>query len=76
MVGHQAIGMHFAPELERELAQMKQVEEIVTVASEASGSIVAALNDVNGYVGQYQPGLSGHSGKTARRLVGLTEIGL
>ena len=68
--------MHFAPELERKLAQMKQVEEIVTVVCKASGPIIAALNDVNGYVGQYQPGLSGHSGTTATQLVGLTEIGL
>lgn len=60
MIGHQAIRVHRATVLDREFAQMEQVQKIIAVPAEARLAIVAALNDVQGNAGQDKAQLSGH----------------
>jgi len=54
MVCHQAVRMHRAIVLIGQLAQVCQVNEVITVTAEAGSAIVAALNDMDGYAGQDQ----------------------
>jgi hypothetical protein len=60
MIGHQAIRVNRATVLGREFAQMKQVQEMIAISSEARLAIVAALNDVQGDTRHDAAGLSGH----------------
>jgi len=46
--------MHRAIVLIGQLAQVCQVNEVITVTAEAGSAIVAALNDMDGYAGQDQ----------------------
>jgi hypothetical protein len=55
---------------------MKEIQLTIAVRHEASGSIVAALDEVNSHVGKHQARLSWHKRKTALRCPRLTEIGL
>jgi hypothetical protein len=55
---------------------VKEIQLTITVRHKASGSIIAALDEVNGHVGKHQAGLSRHKRKTALRRPRLTEIGL
>jgi hypothetical protein len=52
MIGHQTIRMHRATMSVCKFAQMKQVQKIIAVSTEARLAIVAALNDVQGNAGQ------------------------
>jgi hypothetical protein len=61
MVCHQAVRVHRAVVSFRQLAQVREVDEIVVVTAEASSSVVAALDDMDGYAGQDQSQGSRHS---------------
>ena len=52
--------MHGAAMFACKFAQMKQIQKIIAVSTEARLAIVAALNDVQGNAGQDEAGLSGH----------------
>jgi hypothetical protein len=64
MIGHEAVGMHSNVVPRRDLAQVRQVAQVVVVSNEASTSIVSTLNDVESYSGQDQSRLARHIGKT------------
>jgi hypothetical protein len=60
MIGHQDIGMHLACGFVCVLTGQGQIDEIIGLACEAGASIVAALDDVQWYRGQYQSWTSRH----------------
>jgi hypothetical protein len=60
VVCHQAVRMHCAVVLFGQLAQVRQVNEVVSVTSKTGRAVVAALNDVNRYTGQDQAQRSRH----------------
>lgn len=51
MIRHQAISMHVACELPRELPEVKQVDQVVAAYAEACASIVTALDEVQRHAG-------------------------
>jgi hypothetical protein len=55
--------MHFASMLSRQFPQVKQVQQVVAVASKAGGTIVATLDDVSSDPTDEQSQLPWH-GKT------------
>ena len=46
--------------LPRELAQVRQVHQVVRFVAKASDAVIAALDYVNGNAGQDKPERSGH----------------
>jgi hypothetical protein len=67
MVGHQTVRVHCAFVLFGQLAQVRQIDQVITVLSEARRAVVSALDDVDGYAGKYQPRWPGHSRQTGVR---------
>src|SRR5688500_1717419 len=61
MVRHEAVRMHPAIVFLGELAQMRQVHQVIAVLLEAGQPIVAPLNDMDGYARENQPRWPGHS---------------
>jgi len=70
VIGHQAICVHRTREFLGQFAQVKEIQVTIAVRHKASRSIIAALDQVNGYVGKHQAGLSRHKRKTALRCLG------
>jgi hypothetical protein len=70
VIGHQAICVHRTREFLGQLAQVKEIQQAIAVRDKASGSIVAALDEVNSYMGKHQARLSWHKRKTVLRCLG------
>jgi hypothetical protein len=56
--------MHVALVLSGQMAQIRQVRQVIAVRSKASVSVIAALNEVQRDAGEDQPRVSGHIAKT------------
>jgi hypothetical protein len=52
--------MHCATMPTRKFMEMKQIQDVVAIMTEARLAIVSALNDVHGNAGQDKAALSGH----------------
>jgi hypothetical protein len=76
VIGHQAVRMDGAPMLARELAQVRQVHQVIRFVAKAGHAVIAALDNVNGNAGQDEPEWSGHTARTTAAVPGLTEFGL
>ena len=53
VIGHEAIRVDGAPVFPRELAQMRQVHQVIRFMAKAGDAVIAALDYVNGNTGQY-----------------------
>jgi hypothetical protein len=51
MIGHQAVGVHVALELDAQLPKDGEVRQVVAVMLETETAVVSALNDVNSHAG-------------------------
>jgi putative methionine-R-sulfoxide reductase with GAF domain len=69
MVCHQAVRMQRTVVLQGQLANVRQVDEVITIGPETRGAIVTPLNDVDRYAGEHQAQGSGHSNTTTTYLV-------
>jgi hypothetical protein len=65
VVGHQAIRMDRALVLPAEMAEKREVREVVGIAPKAGVTVVAALNDMQCNTGQDQSRVPRHTGRTS-----------
>src|SRR5438105_7206695 len=73
VIRHQAIGVQRALRLGREIAKVKQVDEVIAVFPETRLPVVTALNDVYGDVGHDESRQSRHTATTAPCMQRLTK---
>jgi hypothetical protein len=76
MIRHQAIGMDCARVLLCELAEVKEVKQVIAFAEEAVRSVVTSLRDVRRYPGQQETRLPRHACKNDAAVVPVDLIGL
>lgn len=62
MITHQYVSMKFNVGVEQGFVQVLQVALAVVVIEETGQAVVAALNDMLGYVGKVKSRQAGHSG--------------
>jgi hypothetical protein len=67
MIGHEAVGMYGYSVPRRNLAQVRQVTQVVAVSNETSSPIVPTLHNVESYSRQDEPRLARHIRKTDYR---------
>ena len=60
VIGHEAVRMDGAPVPPRELAQVRQVHQVIRFMAKAGRAVIAALDYMNGDAGQDEPEGSGH----------------
>jgi hypothetical protein len=60
VVCHEAVCVHRTVVLIGQLAQVRQVNKVITVATKAGIAVVTALNDMHGHSGQDQTQRSRH----------------
>ena len=73
MIRHEAIRVNGAVVPFRQLAEVRQIHEVIAVVLEAVNPVVAALNDVNCDTGQEKSRRPGHSRNNARSGARLTD---
>ena len=65
MVRHQAPGMHSALETPGELLQVEEIAGEILFGEKASGPIVAALDNMDGDIGQHKARVARHDSLNA-----------
>jgi hypothetical protein len=70
MIGHQHAGVHRTREAQCELLQMPQIDEVVLLGERTRSAIIAALDNMQRYIGKRQASTAG----TAIRLFGFDSI--
>jgi hypothetical protein len=60
VIGHQAVGMDMGPVSRRELAQMKEIKNVVVASAKARAPVDCSLNYVSGYTGEEEAQLTWH----------------
>jgi hypothetical protein len=73
MIRHEAIRVNRAVVPFRQLAEVREVHEVIAVVLETVNPVVAALNDVNRDTGQEKPRGPGHSRNNAGSGARLTD---
>jgi hypothetical protein len=76
VVRHQAVGMDGAVVPLGQLPQMRQIHQVVVIVPEASNSIVAALDNMDGNARKDEPQWPRHARDNESSHAALTEIGL
>jgi hypothetical protein len=76
MICHQAICMHLTIVFFGELAQVREVHQVIAVLLEACHPIVSALDDMRGYARKNEPRWSRHNRNNGLRGARLTDLRL